>query len=181
MLNNNETLDISKWCDNVATKVKESISMRGVVDTGNLLKSVDCYPEVVSDDVVNVVFVMWDYGYFQDEGVQGANPSSMPKGGIQKAPGSRFKFGSGGKGGALSKSIDGWMVRKGIAPRGMGGKFARRSGLKYVISRSIFLQGLPPRKFFKPIWEKEVLALTPIVAQGLIKDIEQQWYERIKI
>lgn len=179
MLNENEFQMATEWCNNVAEMVRQSIISKGVVDTGTLLKSVECYPEAQEDGTINIVFAMFNYGYFQDEGVKGANPSGMPNGGIQKAPFSKFTFGSGNGGGSLNKSLDGWIVRKGIAPRGAKGQFMSRKGLKYVMSRSIYLQGLPPRKFFAPIWEEQTKALQPMLEQGLIKDIETQWYELI--
>jgi hypothetical protein len=179
MLNANEYNEAVKWCDELEQLVKSSISQKGVVSSGALINSVKASVVVDSDDKLIIVYEMWDYGYYQDEGVKGANPSAMPKGGVQKAPASRFSFGSGSGKGSLFKSLDSWIVKKGIAPRGASGKFASRAGLKYVISRSIFLQGLPPRQFFQPVWKEQYKLLVPMLEKGLIKDIEFQWYERI--
>jgi hypothetical protein len=172
--------ETTAWCTQVQNEVINNAKSKGLVNTGNLVNSIKCYPVPINDDELQIVFEMWDYGYFQDEGVQGANPSAMKNGkGVQKASGSRFKFGTGSGNGSLFSSLDSWIVKKGIAPRGDKGKFTSRAGLKYAMARSIYLQGLAPRDFFKTLWELKTKELIPLIEQGIIKDIETQWYERI--
>ena len=83
-------------------------------------------------------FEMLDYAPFVDEGVRGKNPKGLPAKskwhGKQKAPKSPYKFGtkSGAKGG-LTRGLDKWIIRKGIAPRDKEGKFMSRKTLKYLI------------------------------------------------
>ena len=79
-------------------------------DTGKLYKSLG-YDIEVEKGALLVQFFMEDYGEFVDEGVKGANPNKLPKGslwsGIQKAPTSIYRFGTGsGKKGGLSKAIE---------------------------------------------------------------------------
>ncbi len=110
-------------------------------------------------------FVGLEYGNYLDQGVQGANPNALPapgtdkkgnstKGskwyGVQKAPGSPFKFGSGtGPKGGLRGAIDKWTITKGIPGiRGADGKFLPRKSLVYLMTRSIYLAGLSPTYFF---------------------------------
>lgn len=104
-------------------------------------------------------FEMNDYGKFQDKGVKGKNPSALPINsknyGVQKAPNSPYKFGSGsgGKGG-LRRSLDKWIIRKGLSPRDKNGKFMSRKTLKFLMARSIYFSGIKPSLFFTTPFEK---------------------------
>jgi len=51
------------------------------------------------------------------------------------------------------KAFDKWIVKKGIAPRGKGGIFAKRKGLQFAIARSIFEKGIKPSLFFTKPFE----------------------------
>jgi len=172
--------EAQEWCEVTEQEVITSLKSKGVVATGNLERSIKCYAVPVGEDKIDIIFEMWDYGYYQDEGVKGKNPSGMPNGkGKQKAPFSKFSFGTGSGKGSLFKSLDSWIVKKGIAPRGANGKFMSRSGLKFLIARSIYLQGIEPRNFFTPVWNARLKELTPMLEQGVINEIDKQWYERI--
>ena len=171
---------INNWCKKVTDDVKLNAASKGLKNTGTLIESIKCYP-VQKDDYIDVVFEMFNYGYFQDEGVQGANPSALKNGkGVQKAPGSRFKFGTGSGNGSLFTSLDSWIVKKGIAPRKESGAFMSRASMKYAMARSIYLQGLTPRNFFKPVWSKKITELKPLLESAIIRDLDLQWYEIIK-
>jgi hypothetical protein len=103
-------------------------------------------------------FEMNDYGKFQDKGVKGKNPSALPPNsknyGVQKAPNSPYKFGSGsGEKGGLRRSLDKWIIRKGLAPRGKDGKFMSRKTLKFLMARSIYFSGIKPSLFFTKPFE----------------------------
>ena len=80
-------------------------------------------------------FFMEDYGHFQDKGVSGVvKKYDTPYNYTTKMPPTR--------------SLDKWIVRRGIAPRGKNGKFVSRQGLKFAIARSIFKNGIKPSLFF---------------------------------
>ena len=53
-----------------------------------------------------------------------------------------------------TKSLDKWIVKKGIAPRGKNGKFISREGLKFAIAKKIFLYGIKPSLFFTKPFEQ---------------------------
>ena len=128
--------ELIKWCDEVEKDVKGNIRRRNVYNTGALYNSVRCELDLIDDDKLMIQYTMANYGYYQDEGVRGANPSKI--GGIQKAPQSRFKFGSGkSSGGQFTKSIKKWIAQKGITPTGK----VSRDALAFLITRSIYLQG----------------------------------------
>ena len=85
-------------------------------------------------------FFMEDYGHFQDKGVSGVvKKYDTPYNYTTKMPPTR--------------SLDKWMVRRGIAPRGKNGKFVSRQGLKFAIARSIFKNGIKPSLFFTKPFE----------------------------
>ena len=85
-------------------------------------------------------FFMEDYGHFQDKGVSGVvKKYDTPYNYTTKMPPIR--------------SLDKWIVRRGIAPRGKNGKFVSRQGLKFAIARSIFKNGIKPSLFFTKPFE----------------------------
>lgn len=85
-------------------------------------------------------FFMEDYGHFQDKGVSGVEKKyDTPYNYTTKMPPTR--------------SLDKWIVRRGIAPRGKNGKFISRQGLKFAIARSIFKNGIKPSLFFTKPFE----------------------------
>ena len=85
-------------------------------------------------------FFMEDYGHFQDKGVSGVvKKYDTPYNYTTKMPPTR--------------SLDKWIVRRGIAPRGKNGKFVSRQGLKFAIARSIFRHGIKPSLFFTKPFE----------------------------
>lgn len=88
-----------------------------------------------SGSTMSLGFDMVDYGMFQDRGVSGTKKKyNTPYKYTNKMP--------------PAKAFDKWTVRKGIAPRGKGGKFAKRKGLNYIIAKSIYKKGIRPSMFF---------------------------------
>ena len=88
-----------------------------------------------SGSTMSLGFDMVDYGKFQDRGVSGTEKKyDTPYKYTNKMP--------------PAKAFDKWTVRKGIAPRGEGGKFEKRKGLNYAIAKSIYKKGIRPSMFF---------------------------------
>jgi len=88
-----------------------------------------------SGSSMSLGFDMVDYGKFQDRGVSGTEKKyNTPYKYTNKMP--------------PAKAFDKWTVRKGIAPRGKGGKFEKRKGLNYAIAKSIYKKGIRPSMFF---------------------------------
>jgi hypothetical protein len=84
---------------------------------------------------ISLGFDMVDYGKFQDRGVSGTEKKyNTPYKYTNKMP--------------PAKAFDKWTVRKGIAPRGKGGKFEKRKGLNFAIAKSIYKKGIRPSMFF---------------------------------
>ena len=88
-----------------------------------------------SGSSMSLGFDMVDYGKFQDRGVSGTEKKyNTPYKYTNKMP--------------PAKAFDKWTVRKGIAPRGKGGKFEKRKGLNFAIAKSIYKKGIRPSMFF---------------------------------
>ena len=88
-----------------------------------------------SGSSMSLGFDIVDYGKFQDRGVSGTEKKyNTPYKYTNKMP--------------PAKAFDKWTVRKGIAPRGKGGKFEKRKGLNFAIAKSIYKKGIRPSMFF---------------------------------
>tara|TARA_R100001440_G_C2455177_1_gene108877 strand:+ start:47 stop:547 length:501 start_codon:yes stop_codon:yes gene_type:complete len=93
-----------------------------------------------SNNEIQLLFEMLEYGQYQDQGVSGTKKKyNTPFSYTNKRP--------------PAKAFDKWTVRKGIAPRQDGGKFAKRKGLNYIIAKTIFEKGIRPSMFFTKPFE----------------------------
>jgi hypothetical protein len=110
---------------------------------------------------LELTFEMLDYGLFQDQGVSGT----------KKKYNTPFKYTNKRP---PAKVFDKWTIRKGIAPRAEGGRFAKRKGLNFVIARSIFEQGIKPSLFFTKPFEKRFKTLPPELIASFVNDFEKE-------
>lgn len=99
------------------------------------------------DSKYRVEFFGADYGAFLDQGVHGAESSYVEN---RKSP---FRYTDKMP---PTKSLDKWIVKKGIAPRGKDGKFMTRQSLKFAIAKSIFKKGIRRTMFFTKPFEKGI-------------------------
>jgi len=134
----------------VVNRAKGNLKRRDKVVTGKLLNSVK-YNVVKTKDGYSVEFSMLDYGKFIDKGVSGTKKKRSfvdYKGQTKTSP---FSYGKSRDGG-LTKGLDKWIVRRGIAPRDAKGRFISRKSLKFLIARKIYLYGKQGISFFqKPL------------------------------
>jgi len=106
-------------------------------------------------------FEMEDYGKFQDKGVSGKEKKyNTPYKYTDKMPPTR--------------AFDKWVIRKGIAPRGKGGTFAKRQSLKFLIARSIYKKGIRPSMFFTKPFEEAFKRLPDELVEAYSIGIEKQ-------
>ena len=112
---------------------------------------------------IDIQFLMAEYGSYVDKGVKGKGgqiKSGTTKGNYGgrrwfinwkgKRQDSPFQFGTGsGPKGGLTKALDKWIVKKGIAPRNEKGEFMSRKSIKYLIARSIYIRGIHGISFFQ--------------------------------
>ena len=134
----------------VVNRAKGNLKRRDKVVTGKLLNSVK-FNVVKTKDGYTVEFSMLDYGKFIDKGVSGTKKRRSYvdyKGQTQSSP---FMYGKT-RDGSLTKALDKWIVRRGIAPRDAKGRFMSRKSLKFLIARKIYTFGKQGISFFqKPL------------------------------
>jgi hypothetical protein len=99
-------------------------------------------------------FSMPDYGFYQDEGVKGADPSQVSKNAKvkgQQAPNSRFKF----KRRIPSAPFEQWAKFRNIRLRDAKGKFAKGNykTIGYIIAKNVWARGIKPSLFFTKPFE----------------------------
>jgi len=94
----------------------------------------------------SVQFFMADYGTFIDKGVSGTkkiNEYTTFDGRRVESP---YKY--KGKRPPM-KVFDKWIIRRGIAPRDVEGRFVTRKSLQYLIANKIYTQGIQGISFFQ--------------------------------
>jgi hypothetical protein len=117
------------------------------------------YEIMANKDFIELSFSMLEYGQYQDQGVSGTKKKyNTPFRYTNKMP--------------PPKAFDKWTVRKGIAPRGSGGKFQKRKGINFAIARFIFEQGIKPSLFFTKPFEKRFDTMIKQLENALGGDIE---------
>jgi hypothetical protein len=96
---------------------------------------------------------MSSYGQFVDKGVSGTQKERTFKNYKSKVIKSPYSYkNSKGHSQPPSKALDGWAVKKGIAPRDAKGRFMKRKTLTFLIARSIGRNGIQGISFFqKPL------------------------------
>ena len=114
-----------------------------------------------SGSTMSLGFDMVDYGKFQDRGVSGTEKKyNTPYKYTNKMP--------------PAKAFDKWTVRKGIAPRGKGGKFEKRKGLNFAIAKSIYKKGIRPSMFFTKPFAAAFKRLPEELVEAYAIGIEKQ-------
>ncbi len=135
-------------------------------DSSTLSKSLDFKVNPKTEELTRLSMYMEDYGIFQDLGVKGKESSA-------KAPNSPFQFGTGTAPKKQFKlRINGWLIRKGIAPRDKNGRFIPRASLAFLIRRSIYNTGLRPKGFFSDPFEERYKRLPDILTEAYAVDVE---------
>ena len=113
-----------------------------------------------SNNEIQLLFEMLEYGQYQDQGVSGTKKKyNTPFSYTNKRP--------------PAKAFDKWTVRKGIAPRQNGGRFANRKGLNFAIAKTIFEQGIRPSLFFTKPFEKRFETLPNELIAAFVNDAEK--------
>ena len=138
---------LNRFRDHVIKQAKSNLTRMGKSSSKKLYNSIKGNVKAMPNSI-SMEFEMEDYGFYQDKGVSG----------VKKKYDTPFSYKSkGGKHGLKGmpppSKLDKWVVRKGLAPRKDGGKFASRKGLNFAIARSIFTKGIKPSLFFTKPFE----------------------------
>ena len=137
MDNRQETLD--RFIKHVVSQAKKNLTTTGKNASKKLYNSIKGESKAFPNSI-GIYFDMEEYGFFQDKGVSG----------VKKKYDTPFSYKSKMP---PPKAFDKWTIRRGIAPRGAGGKFQSRKGLNFAIARSIFEKGIKPSLFFTKPFE----------------------------
>jgi len=134
----------------VVNQAKENLAS---ADKGGELENSISFFVTAQKGSLTIKFKMLPYGKFVDKGVSGTEKERRYtdyKGKTLVSPFSYKK--SKGHSQPPSKSLDKWIVKKGIAPRDEKGRFMSRKSISFLIARSIGKKGIQGISFFqKPL------------------------------
>jgi len=149
-----ETTNIERYLESfgkqVVNRSKGNLQRAG---KGGKLEDSIKFEVITTPDGFTVQFYMSSYGQFVDKGVSGTQKKRTFKDYKSKVIKSPYSYkNSKGHSQPPSKALDGWAVKKGIAPRDAKGRFMKRKTLTFLIARSIGRNGIQGISFFqKPL------------------------------
>lgn len=166
MLNTRQALD--KFGKGTVKQARTNLTKKGKNVSKELYNSIN-YELAVGKNSFSITINMEDYGKFQDEGVKGADPSLVN--GVQKAPNSPYSYKSKFP---PIKPIREWVKAKGLKLRDEQGRFKKGGAktLAYLISRSIYAQGIKPSRFFSRAFETQFDNLPVEVVEAFNLDLD---------
>jgi len=152
--------ELNKFAKYVIQQSRSNLTKGKKNASKELYNSLD-YDISQSSGTTSMSFNMADYGKFQDRGVSGTEKKyNTPYSYKSKMP--------------PVKAFDKWVVRKGLAPRGKGGKFASREGIKFAIAKSIYKKGIRPSMFFTKPFEAAFKRLPNELVEAYSIGLEKQ-------
>ena len=159
---------LNKYAKYVVQQAKSNLT-KDKKGSGDLYNSVKYVLDTESDAFL-LAFLMEKYGAYVDEGVKGANPSLI-KGGVQKAPLSKFKYTN--KMPPMQILAD-WAKSKNIRFRNAKGQYAKGSNrsMGFALQKSIYAQGLRGNNFFTKPFEAGLQRLPTDMLKAFSLDIE---------
>lgn len=126
--------------------------------SGKLSRSLR-YETAASQNSIEFSLFMEEYGEFQDQGVSGTiTKYDTPFAYTDKMP--------------PPSALDGWSVRRGIAPRDEQGRFLPRQSVNYAIATSIFRHGIRPSHFLTDAFEDNFRRLPQDLAEAYGLDVD---------
>ena len=160
-----ETLKaLETFRDLVVTEAKANLQRLGKDTSGKLSNSIKGNVKEMPNSI-GVYFEMEPYGNFQDKGVSGTE---------RKYPGTDYSYKPGIQNRPSPRHFDKWVVKKGLAPRGTGGKFAKRSGIKFALAYHIQKYGIKPSLFFTKPFEEAYKTLPDTLIDKYGLDAERE-------
>ena len=160
---------LNSFGKSVVNKAKGILKRKKKVVSGKLLNSIS-YKLKKDNDGLTVQFMMVDYGTFVDKGVSGTKQKRTYVDYKGKRKDTPYEFGKTRDGG-LTRGLDNWIVRRGIAPRDAKGRFISRKSLKFLIARKIYTQGKEGISFFQKPLKLEMKGFTTSMGKALKEDI----------
>jgi len=161
---------LNSFGKSVVNKAKGILKKKKKVVSGKLLNSIS-YKLKKDNDGLTVQFMMVDYGTFVDKGVSGTKQKRTYVDYKGKRKDTPYEFGKTRDGG-LTRGLDNWIVRRGIAPRDAQGRFISRKSLKFLIARKIYTQGIQGISFFQKPLQIGMRDFYNQVGKAIKEDIE---------
>jgi len=170
---------LQKFVDGVVKQARTNLTRRKKNASKKLYNSIKGDSEVYENSI-RIGFSMEDYGFFQDQGVKGKDPSKVsPNAKIkgQQAPNSRFKFGSGSRAGSwlsFVSNIAVWVARKNIRLRDEKGKYKKGNynTIAQIIAGNIYNRGIKPTMFFSDALETKLKKLPTELINPYVLTVE---------
>ena len=171
---------LDKFGGRVVIDSKKNLKRRNKVASGRLINSID-YDAKVSKNSFELSFQMETYGLFVDAGVEGiggkkADGTSWKKKRVTSSTlfGKKlsYKGNMTSSNGRFLQSLNGWTIKRSIAPRDDSGRFIKRRSLLFAIRKSIFHTGIETTKFFANPFDKEFKDFPETVVEAYALDVE---------
>ena len=168
-------ISLLAYRDMLVDEIKRSLKEKKKISSGQLYDSIEGTRIVESKDSLAFGIEMDDYGEFIDRGVSG----------IKKKYNTPYKYTNKMP---PPSSLDKWIVRKGLAPRDVKGRFTGRSiktvgfakSISFLIARSIYMNGIKPSLFFTKPFRKYSKDLPIVIAEALRIDADKFFEVTIK-
>ena len=161
---------LNSFGKSVVNNAKGILKRKKKVVSGKLLNSIS-YKLKKDNDGLTVQFMMVDYGTFVDKWVSGTKQKRTYVDYKGKRKDTPYEFGKTRDGG-LTRGLDNWIVRRGIAPRDAKGRFISRKSLKFLIARKIYTQGIQGISFFQKPLQLGMRDFYNQVGKAIKEDIE---------
>ena len=161
---------LNSFGKSVVNNAKGILKRKKKVVSGKLLNSIS-YKLKKDNDGLTVQFMMVDYGTFVVKGVSGTKQKRTYVDYKGKRKDTPYEFGKTRDGG-LTRGLDNWIVRRGIAPRDAKGRFISRKSLKFLIARKIYTQGIQGISFFQKPLQLGMRDFYNQVGKAIKEDIE---------
>ena len=168
-------ISLTAYRDFLVQEIKKSLKDKKKISSGDLYDSIAGTPVLEKKDSLSFGIEMADYGEFIDKGVSGVKKKyNTPYKYTNKMP--------------PPSSLDKWIVRKGLAPRDVKGRFTGRSissvgfakSISFLIARSIYMNGIKPSLFFTEPFRKYSKDLPVVIAEALRIDADKFFEVTIK-
>jgi hypothetical protein len=154
---------LEKFRDLVVAEAKANLQKMGKNSSGRLSNSIKGDVKEMPNSI-GIYFEMEPYGNFQDKGVSGTQ---------RKFPDSPYSYKPGITNRPSPRHFDKWVVKRGLAPRGAGGKFVSRSSIKFALAAHIQKYGIRPSLFFTKPFEEAYKTLPDTLIDKYGLDAEQ--------
>lgn len=154
---------------NVSEEAKKNLLKKNKKASGNLYDFT--YEQKTSKNSFSLTFNMPDYWEFVDRGVKGVGGQKADgsKWKLKKVTDSKFKYKSKRP---PKDAFNGWVIKKGLAPRDAKGRFVSRNSMLYSIAESVYRTGLETTHFFTKPFDNYFKMLPQKLVEAYALDVE---------